>query len=167
MLPMGILLWADFAMKYFEKLKDPRWQKRRLEIMEKAEFMCVMCQDNEHTLNVHHFYYERGKDPWEYPDDALWCLCEGCHKEVQGHTTQLLKTLSKTPDELIPWDFFPSFLGLFNRARSNDGDFWNCLCDILINMSCVHDKHKRALIETQTVKYLRAFLKILDMPDAK
>lgn len=31
-------------------------------------------------LNVHHTYYVEGKNPWEYPDDALETLCEDCHQ---------------------------------------------------------------------------------------
>lgn len=42
---------------YSEKLKDPRWQKKRLEVMESNEFCCEMCGDNESTLHVHHKEY--------------------------------------------------------------------------------------------------------------
>lgn len=31
-------------------------------------------------LNVHHHYYIKGYNPWEYNDDALTTLCEDCHK---------------------------------------------------------------------------------------
>lgn len=33
-------------------------------------------------LNIHHQYYVRGKNPWEYDDDALVTLCEECHKKL-------------------------------------------------------------------------------------
>jgi hypothetical protein len=64
---------------YLEKLRDPRWQKRRLEILQRDGWRCDCCGDAEHTLNVHHEYYERGREPWDYPDDALRALCETCH----------------------------------------------------------------------------------------
>jgi hypothetical protein len=69
------------ASTYSEKLRDPRWQKRRLEIMERDEWCCQFCFDSKSTLNVHHRYYEPGKQPWEYPDIALVTLCEHCHQQ--------------------------------------------------------------------------------------
>ena len=75
---------------YFEKLKDPRWQKKRLEIMERAEFKCEWCGDEEKTLNVHHKFYRKGADPWDYPDHALTTLCEECHEEIGAGVERLL-----------------------------------------------------------------------------
>jgi len=73
--------------KNSEKLKDPRWQKLRLQIFERDEFMCQRCQDTESTLNVHHLKYTTGKEPWEYPMANFITLCESCHEheyEVRG-----------------------------------------------------------------------------------
>lgn len=66
---------------YSEKLRDPRWQRVRLEIMQRAQFRCERCSDGASTLNVHHVVYRPGADPWDYPDDDLACLCERCHQE--------------------------------------------------------------------------------------
>jgi hypothetical protein len=74
---------------YWELLKDPRWQRKRLEVMERDGFACVYCDSAEKTLNVHHSYYERGNAPWEYPDSSLHTLCEDCHKIAQESLTQL------------------------------------------------------------------------------
>lgn len=65
---------------YYEQLKDPRWQRKRLEILEAAGFCCQMCGDSKSTLHVHHLIYVKGKSPWEYEDGALVSLCEGCHE---------------------------------------------------------------------------------------
>lgn len=65
--------------QYIKKLKDPRWQKKRLAIMNRDNFTCQYCLDTETTLNVHHYYYGKG-DPWEVPDEALITLCEDCHE---------------------------------------------------------------------------------------
>lgn len=70
---------------YAEKLLDPRWQKRRLEIMGRDEFTCQMCGDSESTLMVHHRYYAWGRDPWEYPDEMLITLCGGCHESEHDY----------------------------------------------------------------------------------
>ena len=64
---------------YAEKLMDPRWQRKRLEAMELHGFLCCDCGDDRKTLHVHHIFYERGLDPWDYPADVLRVLCEDCH----------------------------------------------------------------------------------------
>jgi hypothetical protein len=67
-------------MKYSEKLLDPRWQKLRLEIFERDEWMCRSCCDSENTLIVHHLSYSQGKDPWDYPLENFLTLCKSCHE---------------------------------------------------------------------------------------
>lgn len=81
---------------YSEKLKDPRWQKKRLQILERDNWTCTACGDMRSTLAVHHFYYERGKDPWDYPDDALATLCEDCHEREGFERPQAEATLLST-----------------------------------------------------------------------
>jgi hypothetical protein len=65
---------------YYELLKSPHWQKKRLEILEAANWSCDNCGDKEKTLNVHHRIYIKGRKPWEYENDQLEALCEECHK---------------------------------------------------------------------------------------
>lgn len=62
---------------YSEKLKDPRWQKKRLQILQRDDWKCVLCCDSETTLHIHHKEYFG--DPWDAPDDMLATLCEHCH----------------------------------------------------------------------------------------
>jgi hypothetical protein len=64
---------------YFEKLKDPRWQRKRLEVMQYREFKCEICDDDKQELHVHHKEYKSGKEPWEYSIYELECLCADCH----------------------------------------------------------------------------------------
>lgn len=64
---------------YSEKLRDPRWQKKRLEILQRDEFTCQRCGDTTTMLAIHHKYYLPRTEPWEYSDDALLTLCEFCH----------------------------------------------------------------------------------------
>ncbi len=70
----------DYKSEYAEKLKDPRWQKRRLQILERDKWSCQECGTDSKTLHVHHRFYDRGKEPWESPDHALVTLCEDCHE---------------------------------------------------------------------------------------
>jgi hypothetical protein len=65
--------------QYKEKLLDPRWQRRRLEIMNRDQFTCKHCGESSNTLNVHHKTYQFGRDPWDYPDSNFQTLCVDCH----------------------------------------------------------------------------------------
>jgi hypothetical protein len=69
---------------YSDKLKDPRWQKKRLEIFERDGWECQVCGDKKATLAVHHRDYVFGKEPWDYPNSSLVTLCEHCHEEEFG-----------------------------------------------------------------------------------
>lgn len=73
------------AKTYSEKLRDPRWQKVRLEIMERDNWACQECFDTTTTLNVHHLIYEKGVEPWQYADIYLITLCENCHQKNHSH----------------------------------------------------------------------------------
>lgn len=75
---------------YAQKLKDPRWQKMRLEVLQKADFKCTDCDDETSTLHVHHTEYVWGKNPWEYDPDTLVCLCEACHAEQIGENVKTI-----------------------------------------------------------------------------
>lgn len=68
---------------YYELLKHPKWQEKRLKIMERFGFQCENCGEKEVTLNVHHGYYEKGLSPWDYPDNSLYSLCENCHENAE------------------------------------------------------------------------------------
>lgn len=81
---------------YLAKLRDPRWQRKRLEIMNRDGFSCQSCFDTESTLSVHHRFYDRGKDPWEYPDEALVTLCQECHEidhQYENAPADLIRSL--------------------------------------------------------------------------
>lgn len=67
-------------MKYSEKLKDPRWQKKRLKILKRDGFKCMCCLTKDKMLSVHHRYYFALTEPWDYPNKALITLCQDCHE---------------------------------------------------------------------------------------
>lgn len=66
-------------MSYGDLLRDPRWQKKRLEMLDAAGWKCKTCGSGEKTLNVHHRKYRSGAKPWEYENTELDVLCEDCH----------------------------------------------------------------------------------------
>lgn len=88
-MPRSLERWN---MKYSDKLKDPRWQKKRLGIMERDEWECQQCGDGKSTLNVHHKQYHG--DPWDAPDDSLETLCEKCHENRKAHNMAFLSLAS-------------------------------------------------------------------------
>ena len=68
-------------MTYAEKLKHPKWQRRRLEVMQRDNFKCIYCGSEERTLHVHHIFYT--KDPWDAPGEHLQTLCDFCHYFIE------------------------------------------------------------------------------------
>lgn len=87
----------SMASTYFEKLKDPRWQKKRLEVLDKAGFCCEVCGDDSQTMHVHHKQYFKGREPWEYEATQLSALCESCHENHHHDEDPLLVAASYVP----------------------------------------------------------------------
>jgi hypothetical protein len=92
-------------MTYAEKLRDPRWQKKRLEILGRDGFACCLCGDKETELHVHHKKYNG--DPLEANNKELETLCKHCHllveqlkKEVQiNNITMVTKRVDHMYDD--------------------------------------------------------------------
>jgi hypothetical protein len=68
-------------MNYKQKLLDPRWQKMRLNVLQRDDWSCQICESKEKTLHVHHIeYHPMIENPWEYEEDSLLTLCCECHE---------------------------------------------------------------------------------------
>lgn len=92
------------SKSYWELLRDPRWQRKRLEVMQRDEFACRQCGDKTSTLNVHHTHYVKGRAPWEYENESLKTLCESCHSrisEITGSLKQLTGRLGLNTLEVL------------------------------------------------------------------
>lgn len=59
--------------------QHPKWQKRRLEIMQRDDWKCRGCGSGDKMLQVHHRRYARKL--WDAPDHDLVTLCVECHAE--------------------------------------------------------------------------------------
>ena len=68
-------------MTYQEKLKDPRWKEKRVEILERDKHTCQECFGPNKDLHVHHKHYKRNTEPWDYSNNKLTTLCANCHKQ--------------------------------------------------------------------------------------
>jgi hypothetical protein len=126
------------------KYKDARWQKKRLEIMNRDGWACVSCgaEGEGVTLNVHHAYYESGKAPWEYPDDVLNTLCEKCHERIHFLQKKLMtgimrENATETLEALVGYadgDYSAPFHDSIHYATGYVGSriaSRMCECDIL------------------------------------
>jgi len=86
------------AKEYSELLKSPKWQKKRLEILNRDKFTCKLCGDTETSLHVHHAAY-KGM-PWDIDSEQLCTVCADCHSaihELKEH--QILKVVKRlSPD---------------------------------------------------------------------
>ena len=76
-------------MEWKDQYKHQMWQKKRLEALSAAEFMCQRCCDSEGQLHVHHKHYVKGRKIWEYATKELSVLCEGCHAETHAEKYML------------------------------------------------------------------------------
>ncbi len=79
-------------MTYSDKLRDPRWQRKRLEIFQRDNWTCLSCHGKDAELNVHHVVY-RKIDPWAYPDYLYQTLCSDCHEKRQELTDKAVDAL--------------------------------------------------------------------------
>lgn len=111
--------------EYYKKLKDPRWQRRRLEILEKAGFVCEYCGSSERTMHVHHKAYLKGRDPWDYSDFWLEALCEKCHSWLEDRLNAMNLMIRTCPvHKLVELEQVISILTLSATAIGN-GDLPN------------------------------------------
>lgn len=73
------------SIEYRQKLKDPRWQKKRLMVFYRDNWMCTSCGRDDQELHVHHLRYGPG-EPWDVPLDRLVTLCSDCHMSLHQTT---------------------------------------------------------------------------------
>ena len=89
-------------MDFKEQYKHPNWQKKRLEVLEDAEFTCERCFDAESQLHVHHKRYVKGRKVWEYDRSELTVLCDSCHHEVHAEKEVIQSLICAIPVDSIP-----------------------------------------------------------------
>lgn len=143
---------------YTDLLKDPRWQKKRLEIMQRDNFSCQICGHKDKTLHVHHIHYEKDKKPWEHDESLLITLCEDCHREEHNSRNKILERIDDLQKQgvlmieiegiidnvelsLGPWNNSNVVLdmlgGPIQSDTSDKQDFWglDCVNDVCERIS--------------------------------
>lgn len=89
--------------RYADKLRDPRWIDKRDQIRRRAGQACEECGKTG-FVEVHHCYYVRGWEPWEYPDYLLKCVCRTCHERravIEMRMNGFLSSLSMAHMEVL------------------------------------------------------------------
>lgn len=87
-------------MTYQEQLKSPKWQKKRLEILNRDEFTCQNCGETDSELHVHHLFYLRNIKVYDYPDKFYITLCKGCHENIHNETELVYREIVNHLHEL-------------------------------------------------------------------
>ncbi|MCK5617048.1 HNH endonuclease [Candidatus Pacearchaeota archaeon] len=137
-------------MTYQEKLRDPRWQRKRLEIMERDKWECKKCGNDTKTLHVHHRNYENYIDPWDYPNDTLVTLCDSCH-------TYEHKRLESSNSDTISWMRHSLFSDQMTRIAWSFKIMPFCASkDFVTDALCwfIRDSEMQKLMVSEYKKYL-------------
>ncbi len=114
-------------VSYKEKLRDPRWQRKKNEVLNRDNYQCFDCKSTTKNLQVHHLDYIQGIDPWEYPMDMLRTLCEKCHEKEKGRI-DMERHLATT---LMHKGFLMSDLLAFSCKLETDTQFCETLLKVL------------------------------------
>ena len=107
---------------YADLLRDPRWQRKRLEIFERDQWTCQICGATDRELQVHHLRYRRGCLPWEYGNVDLRTLCRPCHRN-EGVELVLVDRNGSDSNEPSVW--FRSVTGILFDGSDNGAYVWS------------------------------------------
>lgn len=154
---------------YWQKLKDPRWQKMRLNVLSKNDFHCEICGNGESTLHVHHKEYIKGREPWEYEISQLSAICDECHGFIHDTEDPLKTACSFLPlDGPNSRDFFSLLIsGAIQLPINNSESEYRkriyatgCLLDFIVsNFRLLQIKYPNGDIEKLTDAYLATDIK--------
>jgi hypothetical protein len=100
-------------MTYSDLLKDPKWQKMRLKILERDLFTCTYCGEDQETLHVHHKIYLPNRKPWEYSEDCLTTLCHVCHNDASKGMKESIQRLGEA---IKKFGLFPKDIDQISEA---------------------------------------------------
>lgn len=106
---------------YSEKLKSPKWQKKRLEVLNRDNFTCQHCGDTETELHVHHLKYSG--EPHDSPLSDLLTLCKDCHfiETFEIFDTQVIEHIRISKFILIRTDNGKVFL--YHITKDKDPEY--------------------------------------------
>jgi hypothetical protein len=106
---------------YEQLLRDPRWQRRRLDIFNRDNFACQACCETTRELHVHHVRYIGGP-PWESPSEDLQTLCSDCHTNEGIAFVRIDRDYSETTERSV---WFRAVNGILEHGASNGCYSWD------------------------------------------
>lgn len=140
---------------YSGKLKDPRWQKKRLEILNRDDFTCWHCGSLKKTLHVHHYAYVG--DPWEADNELLITLCEDCHKKEEDSIKEIIPdTVRRLKLCGFGANAFDSLPKIFEGTKK---DYWNSydpafyILEMVVNDPDLWDRMEKLYFKRLREKY--------------
>lgn len=77
MKPVGSISGA-----YREKLQTKEWKSFSRSMKEQKGNSCEICKRGDMTTEVHHWFYDFDREPWQYMPDEVAVLCSECHREM-------------------------------------------------------------------------------------
>ncbi len=110
---------------YSEKFKDPRWQKKRLEMFQDAGWKCERCDSKTETLNLHHKFYKPNTDPWNYENHWFMVLCDECHKELHDDSFQVINLVDTMFKSRVSNSDLKALFLVYNIIGSDESGFFN------------------------------------------
>jgi len=119
-------------MDYSEKLKSPKWQKKRLEVLQRDNFTCCKCGDDETELHVHHLKYT--KEPYDAPLIDLQTLCKYCHSIISFCDFEIkpIDFIKRGNNRIVVLEDFSFQLLRFNEYNRPEILVWfNCDSEVL------------------------------------
>lgn len=114
-------------MKYLDQLKSPKWQKKRLDILNIRGFKCEKCKSEDEQLHVHHRFYIANRKAWEYDNDVFQVLCHICH-EIEHKKEDINKRIDSkwiyliAQIELLTYDEYDNILSIIQSAKKFEPD---------------------------------------------
>jgi len=113
-------------INYSDLLQSPKWQKKRLDVLNLRGFKCEECGNEDKQLHVHHSRYIKGRKPWEYDNDIFMVLCCDCHDKIHSQVKE------KQVVEVIPQKY-KELVGNINQIESKGmrGDLVGDLSDFV------------------------------------
>ena len=92
---------AQGKKSFKEQIKSPKWQKKRLEILERDEFSCQNCGETEEQLHVHHLLYHKDTMFWDYDNKYLITFCDVCHYNWHKANNEIKELLCIDSERLL------------------------------------------------------------------
>lgn len=145
-------------MNYSDQLKSPKWQKKRLDILNLRGFKCEKCNCEENQLHVHHRFYLKNRKAWEYDNDVFQVLCYICHEnehkkeepkkfDLYDYIYEQLNNIKDDDKEVIALEHL-SLFNQFIKYSNNQANYQDLDFDIsyihmilfIINNGCKRDK---------------------------